>query len=712
MATHGLSPAATLAVADELVPRLGAIDAAWLYATLAPELGEQSDEERIALERAAALAPTAEVLVALGDRLRGGEAAARYESALALDGGSVGGGDRAGAHRRSLRGGAGAADGVGAERATGCMRARLSAARAVLLRDRIGDGAGARQAIERALAEAEPFAELALVARRAHALAGGAGARRPATRARPRRRSSACAPTAPPATTTCATSAELYAERGEHDDVVALLSPLPGSSETLERALEATGRLDELTARLADQAARKPGAEARALYLRAAQLAADRLADPRARRARCSSARCRSAPPTPRCGRASAGSTWGRSAIPIAARAAWPAPTPPIATAPTCSCRSPTSTTSSRELSPAADYYREALARFAVPADDAARVHLRLAEIAHARGDAVEEEQALGQALALGANEALPRLAALHRARGDGAKLAAVLLREAEQATGSDRADLLREAVPYLPADDGARLDEQILLLDPSDEEARDRVLSRLRAAGDAAALMARLEREIPRASHRAAGQLRARARAAGRARRRRGARRGGVDHRAWRRRRRSRRRGRCGRSSGAPARRADAAPLFEAALDDPRLDDAERAELGAADRRGLPRARRRRGARAGVRRARARRRRAAAARRRRVPPAPARRAPLPRSGGRARRRRHRGQGRRPSASGSSSRRPRCSSAISATSATPRAATPRSSIAIRSGAIWRRARAPPTARPTSPSTRSPSSTAR
>ncbi|MGZ3429798.1 MAG: tetratricopeptide repeat protein, partial [Polyangia bacterium] len=64
-ATHGLSPAAMLAVADELVPRLGASDSAWLYATLAPQLGEGSDEERMALERSAALSPTAAVLVAL-----------------------------------------------------------------------------------------------------------------------------------------------------------------------------------------------------------------------------------------------------------------------------------------------------------------------------------------------------------------------------------------------------------------------------------------------------------------------------------------------------------------------------------------------------------------------------------------------------------------------------------------------------------------------
>ena len=228
---------------------------------------------------------------------------------------------------------------------------------------------------------------------------------------------------------------------------------------------------------------------------------------------------------------------------------------------------------------PAADYYREALARFAVPADEAARVHLRLAQIAHAVGDAVDEEQALTQALALGADQALPLLADLHRARGDGAKLAAVLLKQAEQTTGVERASLLREAVPHLPADDAARLDEQILLLDPSDEAARDRVLSRLRATGDAAALIARLEREIPRASmerqaiyarelgrlaERVADETRAEAAwttalAASPSLE--------AAHALW---------GILGRAG----RRAEAAPLFEAALEDPRLDANEREEL------------------------------------------------------------------------------------------------------------------------------------
>ncbi len=575
-ATHGLSPAATLAVADELVPRLGAVDAAWLYATLAPELGEGTDEERMALERAAALSPTADVLVALGDRLQGAAAAARYESALALDSGSVAaalGLARHGDPYAAARALQTAWDANGDEQ----QRARLSAARALLLRDRLGDSEGARQAIERALAEAAPFAELAPLRaellRSQAALARAAGEARAAEAALERLRDEGGA-----GPDDLRHLAELYAERGEHEAVVALLAPLPGSSETLERALEATGRIDELTTRLGDQAARKPGLEARALYLRAAQLAAERLADP----ARAALLLERALPLGP-----ADAEVWAR----LGHLYLGPLADPDRGAR--CLARAYAADRDRSELlvpladfhfdageaAPASDYYREALARFAVPADEAARVHLRLAQIAHAVGDSGDEEQALTQALALGADQALPLLAELHRARGDGAKLAAVLLKQAEQATGLERAMLLREAVPHLGADEAARLDEQILLLDPSDEAARDRMLSRLRASGDAAALLERLEREIPRAS---AERQAIYARELGRL-----AQRLGDDARAegawttalatlpsleaaralW-------------ELYGRGGRRAETAALFEAALEDPRLEVAERGEL------------------------------------------------------------------------------------------------------------------------------------
>ena len=183
------------------------------------------------------------------------------------------------------------------------------------------------------------------------------------------------------------------------------------------------------------------------------------------------------------------------------------------------------------------------------------------------------------QAFALGAGQALPLLAALYRASGDDARLAAVLLEQAGRTSGAERAALLREAVSHLSADQGADLDEQILEIDPSDEAARDRLLARLRATGDAAALIARLEREIPQlsAEHQATyarelGRLAARS---------------GDDARAaaaW-----------TTALAALPSleaasalwelltragRRAEAAPLFEAALADPRLDIDERGEL------------------------------------------------------------------------------------------------------------------------------------
>ncbi len=576
MATHGLSPAATLAVADELQPWLGAVDAAWLYATLAAEIGGGSDEERVAYERSAALSPTPEVLVALGDRLRGSDAAARYESALALDSGCVEAalglartGDPYAAARVLQTAWEATTDEV--------QRARLSAARAVLLRDRLGDATGARAAIERALVEAEPFAELAALRtellRSQAALARAGGDARAAEAALETLRSGGAA-----SDDDLRHLAELYAERGEHDAVVALLSPLPGSSETLEHALEATGRLDELCARLAAEAPRKPAAEARALYLRAATIAADRLTDP----AHAALLLERALPLGP-----ADAEVWSR----LGRLYLGPLGHPDRGAR--CLARAYAADRErgdlllpladfhydAGELAPAADYYREALARFAVPADDAARVHLRLAHIARTRGDSVDEEQALTQALALGAAEALPELAALHRTRGDGAKLAAVLLKQAEHTAGVGRAALLREAVPHLPADDAARLDEQILLLDPADEAARDRVLSRLRASGDTAAMIARLEREIPRATAarqavyaRELGRLAERVRDDARA------------EAAWTTALAAEPSLEAARALweilGRVGRRADAAPLFEAALDDPRLGDDERHEL------------------------------------------------------------------------------------------------------------------------------------
>jgi tetratricopeptide (TPR) repeat protein len=576
-ATSGLSPAAVLALVDELMPRIAAADAAWLYTTVAPRLGGE-EEERLALERAAGLAPTPALLVALGDRARGDAAAKRYEAALALDPSSVEaalGLAREGEPYQAARALQSAWERLPA--ADLRQRARLSTARALLLRDRLSDGTGARAAIERALDESRDLDDATVLRaellRSQAALARGAGDAAAAEAALVRLRDEGAAGDAD-----LRHLGELYAERGAWNEVVALLSPLPGLSEVLERALEATVEYAELATRLADEAARKPPAEARTLYLRAAQLFSERLGEP----ARAAELLERALPLGPtdaevwtRLGRLYLGRLDDPERGARCLARAWAADHGRIEVLlPLADYHF-----SVGELAPAADYYREALARRAVPADEAARVHLRLADEAHERSDEGDEEQALLQAAELGTEEAWPRLSAIYRRRDDGPRLAQALLREAEQVAGLDRAELLREAVPKVAPEVAARLDEQILQLDPSDDEARARVLDRLRAAGDTEALIERLERELPDAAiERQAVWARELARlceAAGDAARAgdawsmalaalpslEAARALLVHYRAT-------------------GRLADAAPELEAALADPRLPAAERAEV------------------------------------------------------------------------------------------------------------------------------------
>src|SRR6185503_11377319 len=158
-----------------------------------------------------------------GDRLRGSEAAARYDTALALDPGCVDaalGLAREGDPYAAARALQTAWERVEDEK----ERARLSAARAILLRDRVGDAAGARQAIERALAESQPFAELrglrADLLRSQAALFRAGGDARAAEAALERLRVEGGAQP-----DDLRHLAELYAERGAHEDVVALLAP-------------------------------------------------------------------------------------------------------------------------------------------------------------------------------------------------------------------------------------------------------------------------------------------------------------------------------------------------------------------------------------------------------------------------------------------------------------------------------------------------------
>jgi tetratricopeptide (TPR) repeat protein len=495
-ATQGLSGAAMLALVDELTPLISPADAAALYFDLAPRLG--GDEERLALERAVGLHPTANALAALGDRLHGAAAAARYEEALRYDPAcwpAALGLAREGepyAAARALE--------VAAERAASpAERAELHAARARLLRDRLSDAAGARAAVERALDEAAGMPELAAL--RSDLL------RTLATLCR----AAGDGPAAEFALETLVDEGyaveadlrhlgELYGERAAHQAVITLLAPLPGLPEVLDRALEAEGRIDELVTRLADEAMRKPGSEARHLLLRAATLAAERLDDP----ARAAELYERIIPLGP-----ADAEVWARLG-----KLYW-GPLGDKEAGARCLARAYAADRErtdvllplgdfhhdSGEWEPATDYYRQALSRFAVPADEAPRVYLRLAEHARARGDENDEEEALFAAVTLGANQAWSRLAEIYRQRGDGRRLGQALLKLAEEESGLAKAARLREAVLHVEPQEAARLDEQILLLDDTDEAARDRVLSRLRAQGDMAALMERLERELPHAA-------------------------------------------------------------------------------------------------------------------------------------------------------------------------------------------------------------------
>ncbi|HEX4460987.1 MAG TPA: hypothetical protein VIA18_23565, partial [Polyangia bacterium] len=495
-AIHDLTPPQILELMQQLAPRISDEDAAYLYQSLAPRLG--GDEERLALERAAALAPTPDLLVALGNRLRGSAAAAYYEQALELDAGNT----------PAALGLAAQGEPYAAARALQTawsrakytrQKAQLSAARGALLRDRLSDMAGARIDLERALLESENLAELmplrAELRRSLAALARSTGDVSAAEAALVQMVDDNVAKDSD-----LRHLGELLGERGAWDDVVELLSPLPGSSEVLERALEATGRFEELAERLVGHAAKKPPGEARRLFMRAAQLLAERLNDP----ARAAQLLERALPLGP-----SDAEVWSRLGR------LYLGPLRDAERGARCLARAFAADRSRSdllmpladfhydvgELTPAADYYREALERGVVPAADAARVYLRLGEAASTREDHVAEEDALNQAAALGAVEAWPLLGALYRSRGDGEKLARALLRQADSATGLKRAALLREAALHLPAGEVAQIDEQILLLDRSDDEARDRILTRLREGDDTPALIERLERELPYAA-------------------------------------------------------------------------------------------------------------------------------------------------------------------------------------------------------------------
>jgi tetratricopeptide (TPR) repeat protein len=493
-ATHGLSPAAVLALVDELSQRLGEVDAAYLFRRAAADLVD--DDARRALQRAATLSPDAATLVALGEHESGVEAMRRFQQALKLDPGSA-------AAALGLARVAPPAEGARAlaeiydQVADARTRVQLSAALGALLRDRLNDVAGAREAYRRAAAESTPAdGELRKDLMRSLAsLERAGGALDAAEEALETLRSEGAA-----GPSDLRHLAEILVERGAHDRALEILSALGEKSELLFRCLELAGRHGELLALLEEEAPRRMPEQARALYMRAAAIA-EASGDP----TRAAELLEKAVPLGP-----SDAELWLR----LGRLYRGPLEQPDRGVR--CMARAYAADNSRTDVllpladyhhglsewAPATDYYVEALRRNAVPSDDLAEVHLRLALHARKRADAIEEEEALLAAVTFGApDRAWPRLTQLYRERGDQARLAGALKQHAAQLTGPARIALLREAAPLVPAGESAELDEELLAEDPSDDEARDRILQRLRQAGDVPVLVGRLEREIPRAS-------------------------------------------------------------------------------------------------------------------------------------------------------------------------------------------------------------------
>jgi tetratricopeptide (TPR) repeat protein len=469
---HGLGAADALAAIEKLALSLAPAEGASLLRWAADRF--DGDEARQALERASALHADAATLVALGALEGGGKSVARYHQALALDPGcaeAAFGLVREGDPEDAARALAGVHEGVSDRR----VRAQLSAALGALRRDRLHDAAGARAAYRRAVEESaplEPWRGEALRSLAALELAGGDPLA--AEEALERLRAEGAATDAD-----ARHLAELYLERGAPDDALRLLRGMEGSNDLLLRALEAVGAWRELTTLLELEAPRRPPAEARALYVRAAQIAGGPLEEPRL----AADLLERALPLGP-----SDAAVWSRLGAlyqtlgdeerAASARArAWAADRSHT------ELLLPLAEHHHRrgENEPARDYYEEALARHAVPEDQLGSVRLALAENARRRDDAAAEEAELQRAADAGAGErAWARLCEIYRARADATKLAVTLRKRAAAAVGPARAALLREALPLQP-DDAAAIDEGIVEADPADREAQRRVLERLR---------------------------------------------------------------------------------------------------------------------------------------------------------------------------------------------------------------------------------------
>lgn len=154
------------------------------------------------------------------------------------------------------------------------------------------------------------------------------------------------------------------------------------------------------------------------------------------------------------------------------------------------------------ELSVAAGHYRRALESQQVPSTDLARVHMRLAEIAHHHSDLAEEECELGLAVECGGGAvAWSALAALFQSLGDGARLGVALYAWSLHEVGDARADLLRQASRHVGPSLLAAIDEALLQIGADDEQVRQRLLRRRKQQDDHVGLLSLLIRDMHQSS-------------------------------------------------------------------------------------------------------------------------------------------------------------------------------------------------------------------